>query len=94
VLNKAPLSTKNQSIKDRAVQTVLKVLLTFKSVDIEGAVRTLDQQRLDLLMRYIYRGFEFPSEGSSAQLLLWHEKVFAVGGLGCIVRVLTDRKRV
>jgi hypothetical protein len=54
---------------------VLKVLLSFKSSDIENAVRTLDQPKLDTLMKYIYRGFEFPSEGSSALLLLWHEKV-------------------
>lgn len=94
ILNTAPLSTKNQSIKDRAVQTLLKVLLSIKSSDIDGAVKSLDQQQLDVLMKYIYRGFEYPSEGSSAQLLTWHEKVFAVGGLGCIVRVLTDRKRV
>jgi len=53
----------------------MRVLLSFKSSDIEGAVRTLDQNRLDTLMKYIYRGFEFPSEGSSAQLLTWHEKV-------------------
>ena len=54
---------------------MIRVLLSFKSSDIESAVQTLDQNRLDTLMKYIYRGFEFPSEGSSAQLLTWHEKV-------------------
>ena len=49
--------------------------MSFKSSDIEYAVRSLDQNHLDTLMKYIYRGFEFPSEGSSAQLLTWHEKV-------------------
>lgn len=54
----------------------------------------LDSTQLDVLMKYIYRGFERPSENSSAVLLQWHEKVFNVAGVGCIVRVLTDRKRV
>jgi actin related protein 2/3 complex, subunit 5 len=61
--------------QEKAVSLVLKVLLSFKSSDIESAVRTLDQPKLDTLMKYIYRGFEYPSEGSSALLLLWHEKV-------------------
>ena len=56
----------------------MRVLLSFKSSDIDAAVRTLDQNRLDTLMKYIYRGFEFPSEGSSAQLLTWHEKVISM----------------
>jgi actin related protein 2/3 complex subunit 5 len=94
VLQSAPVGTKNQIVKDKSMHQVLRVLLSFKSADIDNAVRTLDQPRLDTLMKYIYRGFEFPSEGSSAQLLTWHEKVVAVGGLGNIVRVLTDRKRV
>jgi actin related protein 2/3 complex subunit 5 len=50
--------------------------------------------QIDLLMKYIYRGFESPSDGSSGHLLLWHEKVFEKGGLGSIVRVLTDKKKV
>lgn len=94
VLSTAPVTSKNQAVKDKALQLALRVLLSFKSNEIDEAVKSLDSPTLDVLMKYIYRGFELPSEGSSAQLLTWHEKTFAVGGLGCIVRVLTDRKRV
>lgn len=54
---------------------VLKVLSAFKSSDIEKAVQSLDRSGVDLLMKYIYKGFERPSENSSAVLLQWHEKV-------------------
>lgn len=94
VLNSAPVNSKNQAVKDRAASTVVRVLTSFKSVDIEKAVKSLDSKAVDTLMKYIYRGFESPADGSSAVLLTWHEKTFAAGGLGSIVRVLTDRKRV
>ena len=68
--------------------------MSIKSAQMEEAVNTLDHELLDVLMKYIYRGFEFPSEGSSGHLLAWHEKVHAVAGVGCVVRVLTDKKRV
>ena len=48
---------------------------------------------MDVLMKYIYRGFEIPSEGSSGHLLQWHEKTFAKCGVGSIVRVLSDTNR-
>lgn len=51
------------------------MLSAFKTSEIEKGVNALDSQSLDTLMKYIYRGFEFPSEGSSAALLSWHEKV-------------------
>jgi actin related protein 2/3 complex subunit 5 len=53
----------------------MKVLLSFKAADIDSAVAGLDTGKLDVLMKYIYRGFELPSEGSSAQLLVWHDRV-------------------
>ncbi len=40
-----------------------------------AVVKQLDSDQKDVLMKYVYRGFEIPSEGSSAHLLLWHEKV-------------------
>lgn len=51
------------------------MLSSFKSSDIEKAVASLDRAGVDLLMKYIYRGFERPSDNSSAVLLQWHEKV-------------------
>lgn len=61
--------------QDRAEGLVLKVLSAFKSSDIEKGVQSLDKNDVDLLMKYIYKGFERPSENSSAVLLQWHEKV-------------------
>ena len=54
---------------------MLRVLTSFKSSDIEPAVKSLDRSGVDLLMKYIYRGFEKPSDNSSAILLQGHEKV-------------------
>lgn len=62
-------------LQERAEGLVLKVLSSFKTSDIEKAVQSLDKTGVDLLMKYIYRGFERPSDNSSAILLQWHEKV-------------------
>lgn len=62
-------------LQDRAQGVVLKVLTNFKSSEIEQAVQSLDRNGIDLLMKYIYKGFEKPTENSSAVLLQWHEKV-------------------
>uniref|UniRef100_A0A3B5LD87 Actin-related protein 2/3 complex subunit 5 n=1 Tax=Xiphophorus couchianus TaxID=32473 RepID=A0A3B5LD87_9TELE len=78
VLKNPPINTKNQNAKERAELLVVKVLSSFKSSDIEKAVGSLDKAGVDLLMKYIYRGFEKPSDNSSAVLLQWHEKVRCV----------------
>lgn len=76
---------------------VFQVLMNFKGAEkIEEAVNGLDKDAIDVLMKYIYRGFEFPGSKnlSCGALLVWHEKVMAKGGLGSIIRVMTDRRRV
>nr|CAD7407650.1 unnamed protein product [Timema poppensis] len=79
---------------DNALNLTMRVLLAIKSSQIEDAVNALDRDQVDVLMKYVYRGFETPSEGSSGHLLVWHEKAYAVGGVGSIMRVLTDTKKV
>uniref|UniRef100_A0A8B9D0Q6 Actin-related protein 2/3 complex subunit 5 n=2 Tax=Anser TaxID=8842 RepID=A0A8B9D0Q6_9AVES len=93
-LRSAPRLAASPDTKEQAQGTMLKVLTSFKSSEIEQAVNSLDGNGIDLLMKYIYKGFEKPTENSSAILLQWHEKALAVGGLGAIVRVLTARKSV
>ncbi|KAM6117373.1 actin-related protein 2/3 complex subunit 5-like protein [Phoenicopterus ruber ruber] len=93
-IRSSPANAKSQAMKEQAQGTMLKVLTSFKSSEIEQAVNSLDRNGVDLLMKYIYKGFEKPTENSSAILLQWHEKALAVGGLGSIVRVLTARKTV
>lgn len=63
------------SLQERAQEVVLKVLTSFRGSEIEQAVNSLDSNGIDLLMKYIYKGFEKPTENSSAILLQWHEKV-------------------
>ena len=94
VLQNAPLRSKQQHVKDHALNITLRVLIAIKASQMDQAIDKLQENDLlDVLMKYIYRGFEIPSEGSSGHLLQWHEKAFARGGVGCIVRVLSDTNR-
>lgn len=65
----------NVCLQDKAFALVLRVLTAYKSAEVEKAAKTLDKNDQDVLMKYIYRGFSEPTEGSSAVLLTWHEKV-------------------
>lgn len=80
-------------MQDNALTLTLRVLLAIKPSQIEDAVQSLEIELIDVLMKYVYKGFESPSEGSSGHLLVWHEKAYNIGGLGSIVRVLADTKR-
>ncbi|CAH1991279.1 unnamed protein product [Acanthoscelides obtectus] len=94
VLVNAPVGVKNPQVKENALALALKVILSIKTSQIDDILNALDRELLDTLMKYVYKGFENPSEGSSGHLLLWHEKIYNIAGVGCIVRVLADRRRV
>lgn len=76
--------------REQFAKLFLQVILNIKSSEIEAIVNTLDLDEIDVLMRYIYYGFEHPAEGTSAYLLTWHDKACNRGGVGSIVRVLTE----
>ena len=94
VLRNPPLASKNQSAKDKAFALVMRVFQAFKTTEIEAGIKLLDKTEVDILMKYIYRGFAESTDNASAVLLAWHDKAVAVGGIGAIVRVMTDRKTV
>uniref|UniRef100_A0A2C9L384 Actin-related protein 2/3 complex subunit 5 n=1 Tax=Biomphalaria glabrata TaxID=6526 RepID=A0A2C9L384_BIOGL len=73
VLQNAPSNSKNQAVKDRAAALAVRVLTNYKG-DMDQCIKSLDNKAVDTLMKYIYRGFETPTENSSAILLTWHQK--------------------
>ena len=92
ILEVPPTGSKDKNLNDKNMSLVLDVLTRFKSADIENAVSGLDTNQQDTLMKYIYKGFSEGGEKEFAILLSFHEKIYKLGGLGCIMRVLTDRK--
>ncbi|XP_004347830.1 hypothetical protein CAOG_04005 [Capsaspora owczarzaki ATCC 30864] len=92
-----PLDAKDQSLKDKSVASVLSVLTATKTADIAKIVGNLNPEQIDVLMKYVYRGMNVDGkskndENQSGILLAWHAAVFAVGGHGSIIRVITDRR--
>jgi len=94
VLRNAPVKAKGFEIKEKAFALAIKCMIAVRISDMDTVVKSLDHHEIDILMKYIYKGFEYPTEGSSGHLLAWHEKAHAHGGLGAIIRVMTDRKSV
>ncbi|GBB94023.1 hypothetical protein RclHR1_22770002 [Rhizophagus clarus] len=87
-----PYGLHTSEAKDRNTQIVMDVLNSTKAtVDL---TKSLSTEQQDILMKYIYRGMASPDLYNSAVLLNWHEKLTEAAGVGCIVRVITDRKTV
>ncbi|KAI7825927.1 actin related protein 2/3 complex subunit 5 [Kickxella alabastrina] len=75
-------------------QLVSEILMSTRAQDINQVVAALGEEARDVLLKYIYHGLKRPAEFNCGVLLSWHEKVVEAGGLGSIVRVLSDRKTV
>jgi actin related protein 2/3 complex subunit 5 len=53
----------------------MDVLSSVKSTEIPALVKTLNENQLDLLMKYVFKGMAAPEKFNSSTLLQWHEKV-------------------
>ncbi|KAI8321649.1 ARP2/3 complex 16 kDa subunit (p16-Arc) [Martensiomyces pterosporus] len=75
-------------------QLVSEVLAATRTQDIPSIVSSLSDDDRDVLLKYVYHGLAHPAEFNCGVLLSWHERVVEAGGLGSIVRVMSDRKTV
>ncbi|KAM9988278.1 hypothetical protein ACTFIZ_003648 [Dictyostelium cf. discoideum] len=87
-----PVYTKTGAIKDQNATIVLNLLGSFKDKDVETSVETLNDDQLDILMKYVYRGL---ATGENSPIFFkWHECVLKKGGAGTIIRVISEKKTV
>ena len=92
VLSNPIVGCKNQALKDRNADVMMKLLTSVKEAGVKAIVDSLNDDQNDLLMKYVYR---LLATGESSTILLkWHECAFEKGGLGCIVRVISERRGV
>ncbi|SGY12873.1 BQ5605_C011g06637 [Microbotryum silenes-dioicae] len=94
VLDQAPYGEGVEQAKAIALQSVLSILNSTRSTDIPQLIQALDPNEKVTLMKYLYKAMENLGETSGNVILGWHEKLVEVAGTGCIVRVMTDRRRV
>ena len=93
-LESPPMPCKEHLIKKRNAGIVLDVLARFRPSEIKKTVAKLDNDQIDTLVKYVYRGFEEPTDRLCAILLVWHQHAVSSRGLVTIVRVLTSCKTV
>ncbi|KAJ2083066.1 arp2/3 complex subunit [Coemansia sp. RSA 988] len=75
-------------------QLVSEILMATRAQDIASVVANLADEDRDVLLKYIYHGLARPAEFNCGVLLSWHERIVESGGLGSIVRVMSDRRVV
>jgi len=92
-LENPPLGTKNDTLKDQSADLVSGVISAIKAADIKSHVEALNDDQLDLLLKYIYRAMATSDQKSDA-LLIWHASIVDKTGIGSIVRAFAERRTV
>ena len=91
-IRKPPLGVKDADIKNNSSLLVGDVLNAVKEADVQNHVNALNDDQIDILMKYIYKGLA-TCENSNTYLR-WHEAAKAKGGLGCIIRALAEKRNI
>jgi hypothetical protein len=63
-----------------------------KDSDIDMYVDEMSQEQADVLLKYVYKGFE--TGENAASLLKWHAALVTRHGIGSIVRAMQVKKTV
>jgi len=85
-----PYNCPDPKLRMDDVRNVVQALASFKGEQqIDQALGGISDDEVDILMKYIYAGLS--TGESSKELLVWHAAVQKrSGGLGSIIRVLSD----
>lgn len=72
-----PLCYSLSVVQTLTLQSLVTILNSTKSSEIQNIVKALDSDQQDTLMKYLYKGMGMPGWGdvSGSVLLGWHEKV-------------------
>jgi len=92
ILDQPPYGPHAEEAKSLTLQSVLSILSSTKPS--AALLQSLPSTLQDNLMKYLYKGMQNASETNPAILLSWHKELVDVAGTGCILRVMTDRRRV
>ena len=94
-LRKPPLASKEQGIKDSTTELVASVLNQVSENEIESVLAPLNNDLLDVLMKYLYRIMQDSDKGTNYGVILkMHDAIHSKAGIGSIVRTITERKTV
>ncbi|CAO3695443.1 unnamed protein product [Umbelopsis ramanniana] len=93
-LEDPPYGRNLENAKAKNIKTVVDVLNQFRANDIPTAIKELNLDQQDVLMKYLYAALSKPEQFNSGMILNWHEKLTEVAGPGSIVRVMTDKRTV
>ncbi|KAK1924265.1 actin-related protein 2/3 complex subunit 5 [Papiliotrema laurentii] len=97
ILTDCPYGEGVDDAKNTTTNAVLTILNSTRAAEIPTILKSLGGEQQDRLMAYLYKGMASLGYGSDANgsvLLTWHEKLVEAAGVGCIVRVMTDRRTV
>jgi len=87
----SPVYNADEATRNQDIQLTSQALSGFKTdKDIEAALAGISDEELDVLFKYLYACLTTGDAGK--ELLQWHALALKrAGGLGPIVRVLTDK---
>jgi|Dee2metaT_26_FD_contig_31_3708284_length_548_multi_4_in_0_out_0_1 actin related protein 2/3 complex subunit 5 len=94
-LRKPPLGSKEQATKDSTSELVASILNQITENEIESVLAPLDNDMLDVLMKYLYRIMQDTEKGTNYGVILkMHDAIHSRAGIGSIMRAITERKTV
>ena len=83
-----------EETKQIAALNVLKLIQQVEKGKLAAAIKNLTDEERDILMKYVYRGFEEKENIDHIYLLTIHEEICKNSGLGPVIRSIHTRLEV